>query len=43
MKAICRYIEAHHEAYGVALFILPALALACMTIGIIDGLAWMFR
>ena len=25
MKSFCRYIEAHHKEYGIALFVVPVL------------------
>jgi hypothetical protein len=43
MKAICRYIEVHHEQYGVALFIVPPLLAVLMLIGMVDGLAWLLQ
>jgi hypothetical protein len=43
MKAICRYIEVHHEEYGVALFIVPPLLAVLMLVGVVDGLAWLLQ
>ena len=34
MKAAWRYIEEHHDEYGVALFIVPALLCALAVTGI---------
>jgi hypothetical protein len=39
MKAHLRYIEKHHEEYGVALFILPMLLVVMVVISIAYGLA----
>lgn len=43
MNRIFQHLEAHHEEYGVALFILPVLVVSCAAIGIAHGLAWVFR
>ena len=32
MKSVWKYIEAHHEEYGVALFIVPVLVVVLMAI-----------
>lgn len=42
MRAIWRYIETHHEQYGVALFVVPALLAAVALISLAYGLAWLF-
>ena len=39
MKGVWKYIEAHHEEYGVALFIIPVLLCALAAIGAGYGLA----
>jgi len=31
---IWKYIETHHEEYGVALFVVPPLAVVCVVIGV---------
>ena len=42
MKAAWKYIEEHHEEYGVALFIMPVLLCACAVVGVGRFLAWLF-
>jgi hypothetical protein len=37
------YIEAHHEDWGVALFIIPALMAGPALIGAWQCVAWLFR
>jgi hypothetical protein len=43
MKAAWKYIEEHHTDYGVALFIVPVLVLACALAGAGYLLASMMR
>ncbi|WP_280155787.1 hypothetical protein [Piscinibacter sp. XHJ-5] len=43
MNRIFQHLEAHHEEYGVALFILPALIVSCAAVGIVYGLVCAFR
>ena len=38
MKTIYHYIDAHHEDFGVALFVLPAVVLPYLLIGIVYAL-----
>jgi len=35
MNNLWKYIEAHHEEYGVALFIIPALVLGLVVVAVI--------
>jgi hypothetical protein len=43
MKAVWQYIKKHHEEYGVALFVVPALLVVFALISIGYGLAWLFQ
>lgn len=38
-----KFIEAHHEDFGVALFILPCLLATFSMAGIVAGVALLFR
>ena len=42
MKSLWRYVEAHHEEYGVALFIVPVLALVLIGISCFCAVAALF-
>jgi hypothetical protein len=42
MKSLCKYIEAHHEEYGVALFIVPVLAAGFIVISICCAVSALF-
>jgi len=43
MKAAWKYIEDHHEEYGVALFIIPVLLFACAVTGVGIFLSWLMQ
>ena len=43
MKATWKYIEKHHEQYGAALFIVPALLCPCAVIAVACLIAWAFQ
>ena len=43
MKAAWKYIETHHEEYGVALFIIPVMLCACAVSGVGYFLAWVLQ
>jgi len=43
MKATWKYIEEHHEQFGAALFIVPALLCACAVVGVGCLLTWAFQ
>ena len=43
MKAAWKYIEQHHEEFGVALFVCPAVIVAGALIGIAYLVAWAFQ
>ena len=43
MKTACKYIEEHHEKFGVALFISPVLLSACAVAGVGYFLAWVLK
>jgi hypothetical protein len=40
---IWSYIEAHHEEFGCALFVLPAAFLGLVIVGIVSGLSLLLR
>ena len=42
MNNIWKYIEAHHEEYGVALFICPVLALAFVVVAAMCAVSALF-
>ena len=43
MKAASRYIEEHHEDWGVALFIVPVLLAAWAMSGVASLAAWVLQ
>ena len=43
MKAAWKYIEEHHEQYGVALFVIPVLVCAFAVTGLGYFLAWVLQ
>ncbi len=43
MKAAWKYIQEHHEEYGIALFIVPALLCALAAIGAAYGPTWLLQ
>ncbi len=43
MRAVCKYIEEHHEELGVALFITPVLLFACAVTGVGYFLTWVLQ
>jgi hypothetical protein len=40
---LCEYVEAHHEDWGVALFIIPALLAGLAIVGVWHCVAWLFH
>jgi hypothetical protein len=43
MRATWKYIEEHHQQYGVGLFVVPVLLFAGALAGVGYLLAWMLR
>jgi hypothetical protein len=42
MNSFFKYIEAHHEEYGVALFIVPALAVVFIAVSVCCAVSALF-
>jgi hypothetical protein len=42
MKGFFRYVKAHHEEYGVALFIVPVLAIVFIAISVCCAVSSLF-
>lgn len=40
---IWSWIEAHHEEFGCALFVLPASLVGLLVVGLASGLSLLFR
>ena len=41
MKVLWQYIKRHHDEYGAALFVVPALLVALAVVSVCCGLAWL--
>jgi len=43
IKKFCQYIEAHHEEFGVALFVLPPMVAVFAVAAVIKGLCFLLQ